>query len=1635
MSCEEGYSVVNETNNTCVRDCAEGYYPDGEICWPICPAGSVDIGPSCIKTVVQRLPLLWTTATRSTNVDYPSDDTRRNYTLISGSNGYQTQAINGSNSAGCPPYYSNYVSSPSDLQPDYYAIGTPQTLTTKCFIACPVVVAGSGLTAADQTILDSTGSCKSTTTGIDEYANLFNYPPTGGITSPYNSDYNFLSLTTAQETAIQRYPTSGVSSAYQAITNETANTNLAIYADRGSTASGAGNAQGIIQRTYSLPICADGQRAQFFATSTSTGEYIDALGIKGAGGSSTPTNQGATLTQKPVRTALTPSKYIKANGDEVAMTTTNMGTTNAKNSVTGTSKSPGLYQNFFLCKNICPGTTKRYSDYCMEDCPVIDLASAVATAGTSATYQGLIYPAEDAPQRRCMLNETGSSVEVSYTSSLPAGITNKSGSCPANTLEAKRWKKNSTYVNPQLYSLDTDISGIVTSNSACVDQSSTGVCPIKIKYSNTDVSQVTLSATLQTFTATSVTPATAQAFKDGSTVYGYFNARSNFSGTSLGSLTTGSGNIKINIVEFVNPIPTRSSSSSSVTITSSNSPAQNISFVVSTTYLDPQPPQGFASYSGNALNPILVYSDASFSALVATGTFVSLDTIAGSTTTKTLNVLITIPPATTTTASSWYISQSSALPPTNGGWEFVQRYNAAGFLDTGTKIQVICTPLSPAETSALTIDSTYSNISLRAATFTDPETSLPSKCTTAGHSLLGESANLQDTSFSLGGYKTELFPEVGRVISAATNVFSPYSYYNYGDVISMGVDSIEIYKGKIYSKSVPWQNGVDDVLLKTFKNETYGNLMGPFFKCIKAFVPSPTLLISPTNMTVGLQYVIAKYTSLDFTAHGSPFSIVGTVFKATSVPTTAYTTDVEAVMRCYDARTLFTTVASVLTPSVINSVTVANGDLFSVMDPGSGFNWALIGCIPNPVIGTIFRLNFSASYDLPNPIGTFLTGWVIPCNLPKSGASIAATQIKQGFLYQILTAGTTNFTLIGSSNSTVGTQFIASANASSISAITGTTGTAKLIVVPRTKYLSDGQLESGKTYVISFLGTTLWTLFGALENKLGHVFIAALPNTMPESGTGLVLPSADYDYSSFFKQDVNFSGVSNEYWTSAQIPTRKLIENMRLAGVDDFQNAVCQELVKSDGTSNSPLEYAFCPPMCTNSCAYAGKALTSSGATFGDPVYIEGNVLQTLISTNETPVLGSGYSKQGFATFSKNTSYTFAIVMEGTIKKFSVSAGYNTLICYWQTVSNRVKRYLPIFTGTVTFSNSSTLTVSITKLHSSEYTLVPSLSTLNDDLAGPVVTPSSSTGGQWYFYGYGPAHTSYVGYREPTFDYGTTSTSALIKTPITDSHCYFRCGSSGSWTSNGRFCISQSVPETLDPDFPEVLDGFSWCPAPNHQIDFTPIATTSAEQGKTYSIVTRGSNPLFTSLGSSSNAIGTLFLANANGSSVPLSTGTVKEIQNPAKTVGSINYIAGQYEIGDPYSTVLNVKPTESEDNKPTDRKCLTSCPEGYYSTNETPYDKCFTRCPANSAFQDTSIKCVKIPYTRQVYGGTALSQTPEQQLQSVETNFSPAAAKGSKIALGNGPSALLKWISYAVILSVIIILVMFVYKYNQAKQ
>lgn len=196
---------------------------------------------------------------------------------------------------------------------------------------------------------------------------------------------------------------------------------------------------------------------------------------------------------------------------------------------------------------------------------------------------------------------------------------------------------------------------------------------------------------------------------------------------------------------------------------------------------------------------------------------------------------------------------------------------------------------------------------------------------------------------------------------------------------------------------------------------------------------------SPVNagsFVIGQSYGIKTVGSTDFTLIGASSNTVGVVFTATGIGS-------------------------------------GSGDAF--LNPT---DFTLIGASSNTV-DTVFTAT---------GVGTG-TGTV------TYNSTLPVVAITPGKLYQIKTVGTTDFTLIGSANNTVGTIFTATGVGIGTGTVTG--GITDFTKVGATK-VTAGNFIAGEKYIIFTIGSTNFTSIGASGNTVGLIFTATGVGT----GTG-----------------------------------------------------------------------------------------------------------------------------------------------------------------------------------------------------------------------------------------------------------------------------------------------------------------------------------------------------------------------------------------------------------------------------------------------------------------------------------------------------------------------------------------------------
>ena len=161
-------------------------------------------------------------------------------------------------------------------------------------------------------------------------------------------------------------------------------------------------------------------------------------------------------------------------------------------------------------------------------------------------------------------------------------------------------------------------------------------------------------------------------------------------------------------------------------------------------------------------------------------------------------------------------------------------------------------------------------------------------------------------------------------------------------------------------------------------------------------------------------------------------------------------------------------------------------------------DFTLIGAADS-VVGTVFTATGvgtgtgTAQFDGVSLLLTAMANYgIITAGAFEPTVSVTAGSFVVGTEYTIATAGTTDFTLIGATDSVVGTVFTATG-------IGAGTGTATY----------------GKEYKIKTTGTTDYTLIGAADNNVGTVFTTTGVGT----GTGTAIDTYDHFYANIFASE------------------------------------------------------------------------------------------------------------------------------------------------------------------------------------------------------------------------------------------------------------------------------------------------------------------------------------------------------------------------------------------------------------------------------------------------------------------------------------------------------------------------------------
>ena len=632
--------------------------------------------------------------------------------------------------------------------------------------------------------------------------------------------------------------------------------------------------------------------------------------------------------------------------------------------------------------------------------------------------------------------------------------------------------------------------------------------------------------------------------------------------------------------------------------------------------------------------------------------------------------------------------------------------------------------------------------------------------------------------------------------------------------------------------------------------------------------------VSAGYFVTGTTYMITSLgtTPTNFTLIGASANTVGTIFTATGIGAgTGNASQITGVVSC----------GSFVSGSTYIITSSSTGSTF----PGASAT----------TVGTIFTATGAGT-------STITAGTAIPL------ISIPATSIISGSTYIITSSGTgSTFPGTSPSSTTVGTIFTATA--------TGTgTGTA-ILVIPATS------MNAGSTYIITSVGTTLFTQYGAISNITGTIFIA----TGVGSGTGTVsllsqqqsdmmvsngyyttslLAYADYTtiyYNQTLKNKLKYSSITSgyryatfawklDYTQSGKNVTNNLISiNFVTINLNNsstlYANSDGTSMYTNNGITNKLyLYYRF--EDTANSMNW------SSGGTISTP-WIDGNSYDTtynttygnnnnlnvptpLGNTTQTTKTLSGLTT-AFATNSNSTNTSFTVKLPNPISTYNT----NTNIYFYCRIGAIIADSFSFGNPTATLPSNQTISAGY-----------PSIVTLSSVTAGTtrgiyqlnavVNTPTPYYSDTNLQYGYvngsvvGPPVTPPVT-PSVTYNYWYTPVSNSVRYGgVYNTTLQTFTSSSTSITSANSY--TSSVTTNVYPDTVYAISNVSvtngTLTTPSSISNYT-ITAGSFVSGTTYMITSLGTGSTFP--GASTSSIGTIFTATSGGTS-GTTAGTAVEI-------------------------------------------------------------------------------------------------------------------------------------------------------------
>jgi len=427
-----------------------------------------------------------------------------------------------------------------------------------------------------------------------------------------------------------------------------------------------------------------------------------------------------------------------------------------------------------------------------------------------------------------------------------------------------------------------------------------------------------------------------------------------------------------------------------------------------------------------------------------------------------------------------------------------------------------------------------------------------------------------------------------------------------------------------------------------------------------------------TNLGTLIEQAIAGYTSVSVTSAAQAFTVNNGAADQARMATILLTTTTTAVFAVYAppvpkqyviynttayTATIYNSTVSGNTTAAGLGVTIAAGKKVQVFSEGTNFYAvdaaSLTSTLPIASGGT-GQTTYTAAFNALAPI-------------QQTGATVNAGSFVIGNQYSILStgSGSTDFTLIGAANNTIGTIFIATGVGSGSGSATNVPTISKYLAsTGSTTYwtsldggggvsvVSAGSFVVGNTYTIYQLAsggaTTDFTVIGAASSTPGVVFVATGVGTgtgtatTSVNGNGKILLSSGSVAASFTTPIIN--GAMFEAATiSASAPTSTTNYDVLTQTVQYYtSNSTVNFILNIRGNATTTL----------NSSMAIGQAMTlalliTNGGTAYYPslVYIDGTPVTVKWQNAITPSSGFTNSVNVYVfTIIKTASATYTVL-------------------------------------------------------------------------------------------------------------------------------------------------------------------------------------------------------------------------------------------------------------------------------------------------------------------------------------------------------------------------------------------------------